>query len=58
MTADDDGHEPRYRINPAAPLPAEVLALTADERAEEDHLYWSDLYQEAEEAAGPCTAAE
>lgn len=34
----------RYAINPATPLPGEVLPLSAEESALQDRLRWSDLH--------------
>jgi hypothetical protein len=37
----------RYDLNPAAPLPGEVLPLTDEERAEEDQRRWAQLHDPA-----------
>ena len=37
--------ETRYEINPAAPLPSEVLPLSNEERAAEDRRRWADLHE-------------
>jgi hypothetical protein len=45
LTRTGEGAEAVLDFNPAAPLPAEVLPLTAEERAKEDQLRWRSAYE-------------
>lgn len=40
-----EGGITRYALNPTPPLPTEVLALTPEEVAEDDHLRWTHMYE-------------
>ena len=40
----------RYAINPAAPLPAEVLPLSAEEATTQDQMRWHDLHHATAQA--------
>ncbi|MEU7822983.1 DUF6042 family protein [Catellatospora sp. NPDC049133] len=45
VVVDDDGGQPRYDLNPDAPLPEEVLPLSEERRAQEGKIRWLQLYE-------------
>jgi hypothetical protein len=47
LSTSGSGNETRYEINPAAPLPSEVLPLSDEERADEDRRRWAELHEPA-----------
>ena len=50
LLVSNEDDDPRYEINPAAPLPSEVLPLSNDERVTEDQMRWQELHEPTAQA--------